>query len=81
MGIGFYSCVSGIEEQGARFRLLSAIVVAGGVARLWSLAVVGPPSAGHLLGLAMELIAVPLLVLWQARLAGEHVGGKERLNG
>ena len=27
------------------------------------------PSAGHLLGLGMELLVVPALVVWQARLA------------
>lgn len=69
VGLGFYSCIARIEEESARFRLLCAIVVAGGVARLWSLALVGAPSAGHLLGLVLELVAVPMLAVWQARLA------------
>ena len=58
----------GIEHKTARFRLLSALVVAGGLARLLSLAVTGTPSAGHLAGLGLELVVVPLLVLWQSRI-------------
>ncbi|WP_436423282.1 DUF4345 family protein [Enterococcus faecium] len=49
--------------------MLGALIVAGGCARVVSLASVGAPSAGHLFGLAMELGVVPLLMLWQARVA------------
>ena len=69
VGIGFYSTVPNIVAKGARFRLLSALVISGGVARLVSLLVAGSPSAGHVAGLAMELLVVPLLVLWQWRVA------------
>ena len=69
VGIGFYSCIAGIESKTGRFRLLAAFTFAGGLARLWSLLLVGAPSAGHVFGLGMELSVVPLLVLWQARLA------------
>lgn len=69
LGLGFASCIPDIESKGARFRLLSAMVVLGGGARLLSLLTVGPPSVGHGAGLAIELVAVPLLLLWQARLA------------
>jgi hypothetical protein len=69
IGLGFASCIPAIERRGARFRLLGLIVVLGGAARLASLLVAGTPGAGHLLGLAIELGAVPLLMLWQARVA------------
>jgi hypothetical protein len=69
LGLGFASCVPRIEVMGPRFRLLGAMVVGGGLARGVSLVSVGPPSAGHLAGLAMELGVVPLLMLWQARVA------------
>lgn len=69
MGIAFATCIPAIETKGARFRLLGAMVVGGGLARLASLLAVGTPSAGHLFGLGMELGAVPLLLLWQARVA------------
>lgn len=69
LGLAFTTCVPGIERKGARFRLLSLLVVAGGLARLLSWATVGAPSVGHRWGLVMELVVVPLLMLWQARIA------------
>lgn len=69
VGLGFYSCIPAIERKGPRFRLLAALVFSGGLARLLSLAMAGAPSAGHLIGLGMELAIVPLLVLWQARVS------------
>ena len=69
MGIARYSCIPAIETHGRRFRLLATLTVAGGLARLFSLIVGAVPSAGHLGRLGIELVAVPLLVLWQARMA------------
>ena len=69
VGIAFASCVPRIEATGPRFRLLGALVVVGGLSRVVSLIAVGPPSPGHLFGFAMELGAVPLLMLWQAAFA------------
>ncbi|QLC25945.1 DUF4345 domain-containing protein [Parasphingopyxis algicola] len=69
LGLAFASCVPGIETKTARFRLLGAMVVAGGLARAWSAAEYGLPSEGHRFGLVMELGVVPLLILWQARVA------------
>ena len=69
MGLAFVSTIPAIESRGARFRLLGAMVVMGGLARALSWAAVGTPGIGHRLGLGMELIVVPLLMLWQARVA------------
>jgi len=69
VGIAFASCVPRIEATGPRFRLLGALVVAGGLSRVVSLVAVGAPSQGHLFAFAMELGAVPLLMLWQAAFA------------
>ena len=69
VGLAFASCVPAIERKGPRFRLLGAMVVAGGLSRLLSLVTVGAPSFGHRFGLVMELGVVPLLMLWQWRLA------------
>jgi hypothetical protein len=68
-GVGFWSCIPGIEHRTERFRLLSACTFVGGLARLFSVIEVGMPSAGHLFGLVMELAVVPALVVWQARIA------------
>lgn len=69
VGLAFASCIPGIERKTARFRLLALIVFVGGLGRLLGLAVTGVPGTGHVFGLVMELGAVPLLVLWQARIA------------
>ena len=69
LGLAFASTVPNIERQGRRFRLLGAMVIMGGFARMLSWAIVGPPGVEHRLGLAMELIVVPLLMLWQGRVA------------
>lgn len=68
VGLGFYSCIPSIESKTERFRLLAALIVAGGLARLYSALLLGLPSLGHCGGLVMELVVVPLLVLWQGRL-------------
>lgn len=69
VGIGFLSCIPNIEQKGARFRLLTAFVVLGGLARLLSVLLVGAPSAPHLAGLGLELVVTPLVALWQWRIS------------
>lgn len=69
VGLGFLSCIPGIARKTARFRLLTAFVVLGGLARLLSLVEVGAPSWPHQAGLVLELGVVPSLALWQTRLA------------
>jgi hypothetical protein len=65
----FASCIPDVEHKTARLRLLGLMVVTGGIARLLSLILVGMPSTGHLVGLGIELVETPLLLLWQARVA------------
>jgi hypothetical protein len=69
IGLAFASCIPGIERKTARFRLLALLVFIGGLGRLFSFASIGLPGSGHVFGLVMELVTVPLLVLWQARVA------------
>jgi hypothetical protein len=68
LGIAFATCVPAIERKGPRFRMLGAMVIAGGLARALSWAEIGAPSHGHV----MELGVVPLLMLWQAAVARRH---------
>jgi hypothetical protein len=74
VGLGFYSCIPAIETKTERFRLLGGLTMLGGLARLLSLIVAGTPSAGHLVGLGMELVVLPLLLVWQTRLAQAAIG-------
>jgi hypothetical protein len=69
LGIGFLFCVPAIERRTAVFRVLGLLVVIGGLARLYSALALGFPGSGHIFGLAMELGTVPLLLLWQSRVA------------
>ena len=53
--------------MGPRFRLLTTVVVIGGVARLLGLALGDAPAADVEVALAMELVVTPVLCLWQSR--------------
>ena len=75
VGIAFASCIPGIEDKGARLRMLAAFVVLGGLARALSALQLGLPGPGHLFGLIMELGVVPLLTLWQAAFARRYRTG------
>ena len=69
IGLAFWSTVPRIETQGARLRLLSAIVVCGGLARAFALAASGVPDRTALFALANETVVPILVCLWQARIA------------
>lgn len=69
IGLAFYSTIKNIENNGALFFLLTAIVFIGGLARLSSLLSVGVPDCAMIFGLVMELIVVPALALWQYRIS------------
>jgi hypothetical protein len=69
IGVAWWSVVPGIERHGARVRLLTLLVVCGGVARLIGLVAVGLPSWPMLAALAAELVVTPAIALWQARVA------------
>jgi hypothetical protein len=68
IGIAFVASIPAIERRGTLFRTLGFVILIGGLARLVSLLQAGVPGPGHQFGLAMELIVVPLIVLWQARI-------------
>lgn len=69
IGVAFAASVPRIERRGARFRLLTAIVVAGGLGRLWALLARGYPDTPMVAALVMELGVTPALCVWQTRLA------------
>ncbi len=69
IGLVFLAAIPRIESKATIFRTLGFIILVGGLARLLSLIEMGPPGSGHRFGLVMELLVVPALVLWQARVA------------
>ena len=70
LGIGliYWSCIPTIERRGEIVRVLTAIVITGGLARLAGVFLAGDPGSMRWT-LAMELLVAPLLCLWQARVA------------
>ena len=68
IGLVFWSCVPTIERRGETVRLLTVIVVTGGLARLAGVFLAGDPGPMRW-ALVMELGVTPLLCLWQARIA------------
>jgi hypothetical protein len=75
IGIGYVTTIPGIERQGPRFRLLTGIVVVGGIRRLIGVLAVGAPSPPMLAALLMELLVTPGLALWQWRVG--RVAGRQ----
>lgn len=74
IGLGYLSTIPRIETHGGRFRLLTGIVVVGGIGRLLSLLAIGPPTATMIGALAMELLVTPGLAVWQHRVARMPIG-------
>lgn len=69
IGLAFLSVIPNVESHGGRSSLLSAIVVTGGLSRLYGVWNDGWPAPAMQAALAMELGVVPILYLWQRRVA------------
>lgn len=75
IGLGFWSTIPNIEQRTQRFRLLTTIVVIGGLCRLLGVMLgdaLTPSVAG---ALVMELMVTPLLCLWQGRVGRGTMNG------
>ena len=72
IGLCFWSTLPAIEARTNRFRLLTLLIVIGGLARLVGLGLTGLPSLFMIGGLIMELIVTPVLCLWQTRVANRY---------
>jgi hypothetical protein len=68
IGLAYWSTLPRIEAQGTTFRLLTALVLIGGCARLLGLLHFGAPTRGVVGALAMELLVTPSIALWRERL-------------
>jgi hypothetical protein len=72
IGLCFWSTLPSIEIHTGRVRLLTLLVVIGGLSRLIGLVLTGLPSFFMLGGLFVELIVAPVLCLWQTRVANRY---------
>lgn len=69
IGLVFWSCIPRIEQRTALVRVLTFVVVMGGLARAYGLLEVGLPGTAMRFALIMELVVTPALCLWQSRVA------------
>ena len=69
IGLGFWTAIPGIEARTGRIRLLTTLVVVGGLSRLLGVAMGDGLTFATVGPLVMELIVTPALCLMQSRLA------------
>ena len=69
IGVAFWSTIPAIETKSSRFGLLAAIVMLGGLARLFTAVRLGIWTPSVAWPLVMELGVTPALWLWQQRVA------------
>lgn len=69
IGVAYALAVPGIERRRKRFILLGGIVVLGGFGRLVSVLKTGAPPPIMIGALAMELLVVPVITLWQMHIS------------
>lgn len=77
IGLVFWCLIPGIERQGKIFRAMTALVVLGGLGRLFDMIVHGLLSPGMIAALGMELVITPILFFAQSHLAARFL--KQRL--
>ena len=69
IGLAFWEAIPQIERRTGRVRLLTVIIVLGGLMRLIGILFVAWPGLPMSLALGMELVVTPLICLWQTRVA------------
>ncbi|RTL51695.1 MAG: DUF4345 domain-containing protein [Bradyrhizobiaceae bacterium] len=69
MGIMYLCAIPHIERHSERIGTLTFLIFAGGLAHLYGFILRPAPTVATLCALAMALIVVPLLWLWQRRIA------------
>ena len=67
VGAAFWATIPRIEDKADLFRILTVIVLVGGLARLGA-AFAEPPSNAVLYAIAMEVVITPLVCLWRERI-------------
>ncbi len=64
-----WSAIPHIEQRTSLVRLLTAVVFAGGLARLVSWRTTGRPHAVFIAAIVLELVGIPAVMAWQSRIA------------
>lgn len=74
MGIMYLAAIPHIERHGERVATLTFLIFVGGLAHLYGFTIRPTPTIATLCALVMTLIVVPLLWLWQRRIARKPAG-------
>lgn len=69
VGLAMFWLLPRIERETTLFRVLWAMVFAGGVGRVLSMLALGPPPWPFVGFTVLELVGAPLFIRWQSRLA------------
>jgi hypothetical protein len=69
VGIILYWVIPSIDRQTKLFRLLMGGIFLGGIGRMSSAVLVGIPPVQFLAVIVLELVGVPILILWQSVLS------------
>jgi hypothetical protein len=69
MGAMYLAAIPHIERHGERIGTLTFLIFVGGLAHLYGFVMRPIPTVATLCALTMSLIVVPLLWLWQCRIA------------
>jgi Domain of unknown function (DUF4345) len=72
VGIIFYWIIPSIDRQTTLFRLLMGGIFLGGIGRISSAILVGIPPVQFIAVILLELLGVPILILWQSVLSKSH---------
>jgi Domain of unknown function (DUF4345) len=72
LGIVLYWVLPQIEKQTTLFRLLLGIIFLGGIGRSISAFLIGMPPIELIAATVLELIGMPLLILWQSFIANSN---------
>lgn len=68
IGLAFVACVADLDRRIGLYRSLSLIVILGGLVRLLGAIEHGTPTGANRLAFVMELVVVPLLLIWLGRI-------------
>ncbi len=82
IGVILYWVITSVDKRTVLFRLLAGAIFLGGVGRLVSAFLIGLPPVEFIAATMLELIGMPLLILWQSRVSlTEHAVLQETLKG
>ena len=72
-GLALLTTLRTLDQPNPLFRWIMLGIVAGGVGRLISMAALAVPPAPFIAVTVLEIVVIPVVIVWQAKLAGTAV--------